>query len=131
MNLARYQAIWRSKAVLATATQTVSPRLFITLLSLGALLFDAKSTPAAAAASTREFIAHCDGVPEPCKQAMFGYLKFLVDAGLVNECILHQSSDALAKEIIDEMQKHPERGDEEWIDGIEDALKGLKPCGEQ
>lgn len=84
--------------------------------------------PATASASTREFLAHCQTTPEPCKHAMFAYFKFLVDGGFVDGCIMHMPAEEVAKQTIQEMRKHPERGDEEWIDGLEDALKGLKLC---
>ena len=38
-------------------------------------------------------------------------------------------AEAVATKVLEEMRNHAERGEEEWIDGLEDALKDLKLCG--
>jgi len=49
--------------------------------------------PSSRAASTAEFLTHCEATPEPCKAKVLAYVKFLVDGGFLDRCImLRQSS---------------------------------------
>lgn len=103
---------------------------FRSLVSISALLCLSNWTPSATASvSTQEFLAHCDATPEPCKRTMFAYLKFLVDGGFVDSCVMHMPAEGVATKVLGEMRNHAERGEEEWIDGLEDALKGHKLYG--
>jgi hypothetical protein len=38
----------------------------------------------AADVSTSEFLMHCDAEPEPCKDKVLSYVKFLADAGSID-----------------------------------------------
>ena len=98
------------------------------LVLLTSLCLSSWIPSAAASASTREFLAHCQTTPEPCKREMFLYFKFLVDGDFIDGCIMRMPAAEVAKQVLQEMGRHPERGDEEWTDGLEDALKGLKLC---
>jgi len=60
---------------------------------------------------------------------MFAYLKFLVDGGFVDSCVMHMPAEGVATKVLGEMRNHAERGEEEWIDGLEDALKEHKLYG--
>jgi hypothetical protein len=42
--------------------------------------------PTARAASTSEFLTHCEATPEPCKEKVLAYVKFLVDGGFLDQC---------------------------------------------
>ena len=103
---------------------------FRELVLLTSLCLTSWIPSAAASASTREFLAHCQTTPEPCKRTMFSYFKFLVDGGFIDGCIMRMPAEAVATQVIQEMGRHSERGDEEWTDGLEDALKGLKLCSQ-
>jgi len=59
---------------------------------------------------------------------MFAYLKFLVDGGFVDSCVMQMPAEGVATKVLGEMRNHAERG-EERIDGLEDALKGHKLYG--
>jgi hypothetical protein len=61
---------------------------------------------------------------------MFAYFSFLVDGGFIDGCIMRMPAEEVATQVIQEMGRHSERGDEEWTDGLEDALKGLKLCSQ-
>jgi len=41
----------------------------------------------APAASTSEFLSHCEATPEPCKEKVLAYVKFLADEGLLDQCV--------------------------------------------
>ena len=103
---------------------------FRELVLLTSLCLTSWIPSAAASASTREFLAHCQTTPEPCKRTMFVYFKFLVDGDFIDGCIMRMPAEEVATQVIQEMGRHPERGDEEWTDGLEDALKGLKLCSQ-
>jgi len=42
---------------------------------------------------------------------------------------MHMPAEGVATKVLGEMRNHAERGEEEWIDGLEDALKGHKLYG--
>ena len=84
--------------------------------------------PSARAAdiSTSEFLVHCDAEPEPCKDKVLSYVKFLADAGSIDMCVMELPADAVAAKLLDWMRQHPE---DDWIDSLDTALTTLDLCG--
>jgi hypothetical protein len=80
----------------------------------------------AADVSTCEFLLHCDAAPEPCKDKVLSYVKFLADAGSIDMCVMQLPANAVAAKLIDWMRQHPE---EDWIDSLDTALTTLDLCG--
>ena len=80
----------------------------------------------AADISTSEFLAHCQAAPEPCKNKVLSYVKFLADAGWIDGCIMHLPADDVAVKLIGWMREHP---DKDWIDSLDTALTALDLCG--
>ena len=80
----------------------------------------------AADVSTSEFLVHCDAAPEPCKDKVLSYVKFLADAGSIDMCVMQLPANAVAAKLIDWMRQHP---DEDWIDSLDTALTTLDLCG--
>jgi|SoiMethySBSTD1v2_1073268.scaffolds.fasta_scaffold202568_2 hypothetical protein len=97
---------------------------FRSLVSISALLCLSNWTPSATASvSTQEFLAHCDATPEPCKRTMFAYLKFLVDGGFVDSCVMHMPAEGVATKVLGEMRNHAERGEESGSTGLKTLSK--------
>jgi hypothetical protein len=56
------------------------------------LLLTPQVSVRAADISTSEFLAHCQAAPEPNKNKVLSYVKFLADAGWIDGCIMHLPS---------------------------------------
>ena len=82
----------------------------------------------ARAASTSEFLIHCETTPEPCKQKVLAYVKFLTDAGFLDQCIMQRPASEVAAKLIGWMRNHPEYGEKDWVDCLDDAITTLKLC---
>jgi len=79
----------------------------------------------AADISTSEFLEHCQAEPEPCKNKVLSYVKFLADAGSIDACIMHLPANDVAAKLIGWMREHP---DKDWIDSLDTALTALDLC---
>ena len=90
------------------------------------LLLTPQVSVRAADISTSEFLAHCQAAPEPCKNKVLSYVKFLADAGWIDGCIMHLPADDVAVKLIGWMREHP---DKDWIDSLDTALTALDLCG--
>jgi hypothetical protein len=90
------------------------------------LLLTPQVSVRAADISTSEFLAHCQAAPEPCKNKVLSYVKFLADAGWIDGCIMHLPADDVAVKLIGWMREHPEN---DWIDSLDTALTALDLCG--
>jgi hypothetical protein len=84
--------------------------------------------PIARAASTSEFLMHCEATPEPCKAKVLAYVKFLTDAGFLDQCIMQRPANDVAAKLIGWMRDHPEYGEKNWVDCLDDAITALKLC---
>jgi hypothetical protein len=82
----------------------------------------------ARAASTSEFLIHCETTPEPCKQKVLAYVKFLTDAGFLDQCIMQRPASDVAAKLIGWMRDHPTYGEKDWVDCLDDAITTLKLC---
>ena len=80
----------------------------------------------AADVSTTEFLVHCQAEPEPCKDKVLSYVKFLADAGSIDMCVMQLPANDVAAKLIGWMAEHP---DEDWIDSLDTALTTLNLCG--
>ena len=80
------------------------------------------------AASTSEFLTHCEATPEPCKEKVLAYVKFLVDGGLLDQCIMQLPASDVAAKLIEWMRDHREYGEKDWVDCLDDAISTLKLC---
>jgi hypothetical protein len=78
--------------------------------------------------STSEFLGHCQAAPEPCKQKILEYVKFLADGELIDRCILQLPAAEVAAKLIGYMRDHPEYREEDWVDCLDDAVATLKLC---
>lgn len=76
--------------------------------------------------STSEFLVHCQAAPEPCKDKVLTYVKFLADAGSIDMCVMQLPANLVAAKLIDWMREHPA---EDWIDSLDTALTTLDLCG--
>jgi hypothetical protein len=90
------------------------------------LLLTPQVSVRAADISTSEFLAHCQAAPEPCKNKVLSYVKFLADAGWIDGCIMHLPANDVAAKLIGWMREHP---DKDWIDSLDTALTALDLCG--
>jgi hypothetical protein len=90
------------------------------------LLMTSPTLPADVSAS--EFLTHCQAAPEPCKEKVLAYVKFLADGGLIDGCVLQLPANAVAAKLIGYMRDHPASGDKEWVDCLDDAIATLKLC---
>jgi hypothetical protein len=90
------------------------------------LLLTPQVSVRAADISTSEFLVHCQAAPEPCKNKVLSYVKFLADAGWIDECIMHLPANDVAVKLIGWMREHP---DKDWIDSLDTALTALDLCG--
>jgi hypothetical protein len=79
-----------------------------------------------AGVSTSEFLVHCQAEPEPCKDKVLSYVKFLADAGSIDICVMQLPANDVAAKLIGWMREHP---DEDWIDSLDTALTTLDLCG--
>jgi hypothetical protein len=82
----------------------------------------------ARAVSTSEFLIHCEATPEPCKAKVLAYVKFLVDGGFLDQCIMQLPAGDVAAKLIGWMRDHPEYREKDWVDCLDDALAALKLC---
>jgi hypothetical protein len=91
-----------------------------------ALLLTPQVAARAADISTSEFLTHCQAEPEPCKNKVLSYVKFLADAGSIDACVMHLPANDVAAKLIGWMREHP---DKDWIDSLDTALTTLDLCG--
>jgi hypothetical protein len=82
----------------------------------------------AADVSASEFLTHCQAAPEPCKETILEYVKFLADGEPIDRCILQLPASEVAAKLIGYMRDHPESGDKDWVDCLDDAIATLKIC---
>ena len=82
----------------------------------------------APAASTSEFLNHCDATPEPCKEKVLAYVKCLADGGFLDQCVMQLPAGDVAAKLIGWMRDHPEYRDKDWIDCLDDSIAALKLC---
>ena len=54
----------------------------------------------AADVSVSEFLGHCQAAPEPCKEKVLAYVKFLADGELINRCILQLPAAEVATKLV-------------------------------
>jgi hypothetical protein len=80
------------------------------------------------AASTAEFLTHCEATPEPCKEKVLAYVKFLVDGGFLDQCIMQLPATDVTSKLIGWMRDHPEYDERNWVDCLDDAITTLKLC---
>jgi hypothetical protein len=80
------------------------------------------------AASTSEFLTHCEATPEPCKEKVLAYVKFLADGGFLDQCVLQLPAGDVAAKLIGWMRDHPEYRDKDWIDCLDDGIAALNLC---
>ena len=78
--------------------------------------------------STSEFLTHCEAAPEPCKQEVLAYVKFLAEGELVDRCIMQLPASEVAAKLIGWMRDHPEYSGKDWVDCLDDAIATLKLC---
>jgi hypothetical protein len=84
--------------------------------------------PYARATSTSEFLTHCEATPERCKEKVLAYVKFLADGGFLDQCIMQLPASDVAAKLIGWMRDHPEYGEKDWVDCLDDAITTLKLC---
>src|SRR6476469_9386770 len=72
--------------------------------------------------STSEFLTHCEAAPEPCKEKVLAYVKFLSDGGLLNQCVMQLPAADVATQLIGWMRDHPEYAEKDWADCLDDAI---------
>jgi hypothetical protein len=80
------------------------------------------------AASTAEFLTHCEATPEPCKEKVLAYVKFLVDGGILDQCVMQLPAGDLAAKLIGWMRDHPQYREKDWVDCLDDAIAALRLC---
>ena len=78
--------------------------------------------------STSEFLTHCQAAPEPCKEKILAYVKFLAEGDLIDQCVLRLPASWVAAKLIGYMRDHPEHGEKDWVDCLDDAIATLKLC---
>ena len=78
--------------------------------------------------STSEFLTHCEAAPEPCKQKVLAYVKFLAEGELLDPCIMQLPASDVAAKLIGWMRDHPEYSGKDWVDCLDDAIATLKLC---
>ena len=77
--------------------------------------------------SASEFLTHCQAAPEPCKEKVLAYVKFLADGELIDRCILQLPASEVAAKLIGYMRDH-EYSEKDWVDCLDDAIATLKLC---
>jgi hypothetical protein len=78
--------------------------------------------------STSEFLRHCEAAPEPCKEKVLAYVKFLAEGELVDRCIMQLPASEGAAKLITWMRDHPDYSEKDWVDCLDDAIATLKLC---
>jgi hypothetical protein len=78
--------------------------------------------------STSEFLSHCEAAPEPCKDKVLAYVKFLAEGGLLDQCVMQQPAAHVATKLIGWMRDHTEYAEKDWVDCLDDAISTLKLC---
>ena len=78
--------------------------------------------------STSEFLTHCEAAPEPCKQEVLAYVKFLAEGELVDRCIMQLPASEVAAKLITWMRDHPDYSEKDWVDCLDDTIATLKLC---
>jgi hypothetical protein len=78
--------------------------------------------------STSEFLTHCEAAPEPCKEKVLAYVKFLAEGELLDRCIMQLPASEVAAKLITWMRDHPEYSEKDWVDCLDDAIATLKLC---
>src|SRR6476659_10632825 len=71
-------------------------------LGLSATAFPAMS----AEVSTSEFLTRCEAAPEPCKQKVLAYVKFLAEGERLDPSIMQLPASEVAQNHIRWMRKH-------------------------
>jgi hypothetical protein len=89
------------------------------------LLTSSLTLPADVSAS--EFLTHCQVAPEPCKEKILEYVKFLADGELIDRCILQLPASEVAAKLIGYMRDH-KYSEKDWVDCLDDAIATLKLC---
>ena len=78
--------------------------------------------------STSEFLTHCEAAPEPCKEKVLAYVKFLAEGGQVDRCIMQLPAGEVAAKLITWMRDRPQYSEKDWVDCLDDAIATLKLC---
>jgi hypothetical protein len=78
--------------------------------------------------STSEFLSHCEAAPEPCKEKVLAYVKFLAEGGLLDQSVMLRPAADVAAKLIGWIRDHPEYAEEDWVDCLDDAISSLKLC---
>jgi hypothetical protein len=120
----------RSKAALDPKTRAKSRTSRCELVGCAIFLASLLTTSLALPAdvSTSEFLTHCQAAPEPCKEKILEYVKFLADGELIDRCILQIPASEVAAKLVGYMRDHPESGEKDWVDCLDDAIATLKLC---
>jgi hypothetical protein len=120
----------RSKAALDPKTRAKSRTSRCELVGCAIFLASLLTTSLALPAyvSTSEFLTHCQAAPEPCKEKILEYVKFLADGELIDRCILQIPASEVAAKLVGYMRDHPESGENDWVDCLDDAIATLKLC---
>jgi hypothetical protein len=95
---------------------------------LVALGLSAPAFPAMSAAVSTSDLTHCEAAPEPCKQKVLAYVKFLAEGELLDPCIMQLPASDVAAKLIGWMRDHPEYSGKDWVDCLDDAIATLKLC---
>ena len=95
------------------------------VIFVSSLLMTSLALPAGV--STSEFLGHCQAAPEPCKEKILEYVKFLADGELIDRCILQLPASEVAAKLIGYMRDH-EYSEKDWVDCLDDAIATLKLC---
>jgi hypothetical protein len=95
---------------------------------LVALGLSAPAFPAMSAAVSTSDLTHCEAAPEPCKQKVLAYVKFLAEGELLDPCIILLPASDVAAKLIGWMRDHPEHNGKDWVDCLDDAIATLKLC---
>jgi hypothetical protein len=93
---------------------------------VSSVLMTSLTLPADVSAS--KFLTYCQAAPEPCKEKILAYVKFLADGELIDRCILQLPASEVAAKLVGYMRGHPESGDKDWVDCLDDAIATLKLC---
>ena len=78
--------------------------------------------------STSEFLDACEAAPEPCKEKVLAYVKFLAEGGQVDRCIMQLPAGEVAAKLITWMRDRPQYSEKDWVDCLDDAIATLKLC---
>ena len=86
---ARRNGIKANRAACGPGSQTRAKALVIigkSLAGYGIGCLVAALPAMSSQVSTSEFLAHCEAAPEPCREKVLAYVKFLADGGFLNKC---------------------------------------------